>query len=617
MDIRNYFDLNKTKVISENDKNKSNQYMKYYFNESNLVKRKKYLMDAFHVNPKNTNVLIQLGITNITSQNRSIVQDAFYLLEQIFSSQYVDDEICIHIPPSKYILSQMSRYYFYIHYYDRCYKYLDLCEQSNYMKDDSQMIQKCCFIHGFYTKNEIKPSFEKQNQYYQNILKKPTINIEYSMTIYGEQGFDKVYDYLFLSPFNLEIYYELNFNIWMNYYYKLIKKTFNVFDVFETKYIKKQKIKLGIISAFFYPSNSVIEDFKNMINRLPEDLFDITYIFVPENVSNERHFVYKHKKHILISNQLGNNWYNYAKFNMVKEQFDILFYLESTMSSKIYRLCMNKLAHKQCVSHGHPVTTGITNDIMNYFISWEASELPYEQSKKHYSETLLWIPKESMHQYYEPRVKNNISKISNQLCFDIDRDYFSDYVPSDGNWYLCMQKPFKLHPIFYESLVKILEKDPKARILLHKENNKDNHEICLQYFRDLSGDLSRVHWIPCLEHHRLMSLYKLSNVILDSYYAGGCTTSREAMEIGKVIITKPEKYLGGRWTYAYYNKIGINDFIAKDYDHYVDLALEIGKNIEKQIESEKKIRENVHKLFYCKESVESWVNIFKTMLIKT
>jgi hypothetical protein len=617
MDMRNYFDLNKIKVISENDKDKSNQYMKYYFNESNLVKRKKYLMNAFHVNPKNTNALVQLGMTNITSQNRSIVEDAFYLLEQIFSSQYVDDEICIHIPPSKYILSQMSRYYFYIHYYDRCYKYLDLCEQSNYMKDDSQMIQKCCFIHGFYKKNEIKPSFKKKSEYYQYILKKPTINIEYSMTIYGQEGFDKVYNYLFLSPFNLEIYYEINFNTWMNNYYNLIKKTFNVFDVFETKYIKKQKIKLGIISAFFYPSNSVIEDFKNMINRLPEDLFDITYIFVPENVSNERHFVYKHKKHILISNQLGNNWYNHAKFNIVKEQFDILFYPESTMSSKIYRLCMNKLAYKQCVSHGHPVTTGITNDIMNYFISWEASELPYEQSKKHYSETLLWIPKESMHQYYEPRLKNNISKISNQSCFDIDRDYFSDYVPSDGNWYLCMQKPFKLHPIFYESLVKILEKDPKARILLHKENNRDNHEICLQYFRDLSGHLSRVHWIPCLEHHRLMSLYKLSNVVLDSYYAGGCTTSREAMEIGKVIITKPEKYLGGRWTYAYYNKIGINDFIARDYDHYVDLALEIGTNIEKQIESEKKIRENVHKLFYCKESVESWVNIFKSMLIKT
>mgnify|MGYP001310421990 CR=1 FL=1 len=75
--------------------------------------------------------------------------------------------------------------------------------------------------------------------------------------------------------------------------------------------------------------------------------------------------------------------------------------------------------------------------------------------------------------------------------------------------------------------------------------------------------------------------------------------------------------MGGRWTYAYYHKIGINDFIAKDYDHYVDLALEIGTNIEKQIESEKKIRENVHKLFYCKESITSWVNIFKSILIKT
>ena len=42
--------------------------------------------------------------------------------------------------------------------------------------------------------------------------------------------------------------------------------------------------------------------------------------------------------------------------------------------------------------------------------------------------------------------------------------------------------------------------------------------------------MNRVHFIPCQPHNKLMALYNLSDVVLDSYYAGGCTTSREALD---------------------------------------------------------------------------------------
>ena len=35
-------------------------------------------------------------------------------------------------------------------------------DQSNYMKDDSQMIQKCCFIHGFYKKMKLNQVLKKK-----------------------------------------------------------------------------------------------------------------------------------------------------------------------------------------------------------------------------------------------------------------------------------------------------------------------------------------------------------------------------------------------------------------------------------------------------------------------
>ena len=53
-----------------------------------------------------------------------------------------------------------------------------------------------------------------------------------------------------------------------------------------------------------------------------------------------------------------------------------------------------------------------------------------------------------------------------------------------------------------------------------------------------------------------MALYSLADVVLDSYHAGGCTTTREALEVGALVVTLPAKYLGSRWSAAYYTIMG-------------------------------------------------------------
>ena len=49
-----------------------------------------------------------------------------------------------------------------------------------------------------------------------------------------------------------------------------------------------------------------------------------------------------------------------------------------------------------------------------------------------------------------------------------------------------------------------------------------------------------------------MAMYNLCDVVLDSFFFGGDTTSREAFETGAIVVTLPSPYLGGRWTQAYY-----------------------------------------------------------------
>jgi len=130
-------------------------------------------------------------------------------------------------------------------------------------------------------------------------------------------------------------------------------------------------------------------------------------------------------------------------------------------------------------------------------------------------------------------------------------------VPSDGNWYLCMSKPFKLHPEFSNFVTGILRADPNARIILHDADIPE-HQRIIRRRLETAGVNSiefkqRVHFVPVQPHHRLLALYELSTVVLDGYPAGGCTTTREVLELGKAIITLPAKFLGSRWTLGYYN----------------------------------------------------------------
>ena len=84
-----------------------------------------------------------------------------------------------------------------------------------------------------------------------------------------------------------------------------------------------------------------------------------------------------------------------------------------------------------------------------------------------------------------------------------------------------------------------------------------NKDIYMNRLRLAGVDLSRVGFVQQQPHHRLMALYSLADVVLDSYHAGGCTTTREALEVGALVVTLPAKYLGSRWSAAYYTIMGV------------------------------------------------------------
>jgi hypothetical protein len=204
-----------------------------------------------------------------------------------------------------------------------------------------------------------------------------------------------------------------------------------------------------------------------------------------------------------------------------------------------------------------------------------------------------------------------VSNLNNNIDSDLNTD-------NNINLYVCMQKPFKVFPEFDELVCGILKKDLNGHVILHKETRSgyNHHKLTfVQRMINAGCDMKRIHFLDSQPNHKLLKLYSTANVVLDSYPAGGCTTTREALELGKAVITWPARLLGGRWTLGLYNIIGLESkikkqLIASSTKEYIEMAVNIGTNhiLRKEIELEiyNKTQTN---LFYRNEAVDEWENI--------
>ena len=194
------------------------------------------------------------------------------------------------------------------------------------------------------------------------------------------------------------------------------------------------------------------------------------------------------------------------------------------------------------------------------------------------------------------------------------------FVPAAPRWYVCMQKPFKFTPAFDRMLAAVHARDPEGVLLLHEIQHKGKHEVSehnkrmyTERLRRAGVDLARVAFVPLQPHHRLMALYSLADVVLDSYHAGGCTTTREALELGALVVTLPARYLGSRWSQAYYRIMGVTDLIAANVSEYADIAVGMARDAAQRAAMRGRILANVHKLFHQDAAVRAWSTLLQEL----
>ncbi|MCL4202553.1 MAG: TIGR03032 family protein [Pirellulaceae bacterium] len=254
-----------------------------------------------------------------------------------------------------------------------------------------------------------------------------------------------------------------------------------------------------------------------------------------------------------------------ARQRIADQDLDVLIFADVGMDSLTSTLARSRMAAVQCVTWGHPDTTGSPH--IDYFLSSELLELP--EADGHYSERLVRLPRLATH-FPRPALVDVAPPLDRSQRQALASGFGLD---PQRHHYLCPQTLFKLHPDFDAVLAAIIEADPRAEIVLLEGRVQHWTALLRERFqRTLPDGDRRIRWLPAQPRDAFLRLLAAADVVLDPLHFGGGHTSYEALALAAPVVTLPGEFLRGRITQALYRAIELTDLITETPEAYVETA---------------------------------------------
>lgn len=352
------------------------------------------------------------------------------------------------------------------------------------------------------------------------------------------------------------------------------------------------RIRVGFISQFMR-NHSIGKVARGFIAELNRDLFEVYVINIPPSVLDDTaRWIRARADHNLT---LASNLCE-GRAQIAALELDILFYQDIGMEPFSYFLAFARLAKVQCVSFGHPDTTGIPN--MDYYVSNDLYEP--DDAANHYTEQLIKLHElPTLAYYFRPPVPHDLPTRT-ELG-----------LPSDARLYICPQTPFKLHPDFDDLIRGILERDAAGRVLLFSGSCLQWSLLLRKRFNRVMPEVAdRITFLPRQPYLRYMQFLSAADVVLDTPHFNGMITSLDALATCTPIVTLPTALQRGRVTQAMYRTMGIDDGVAHSADEYTNMAVDIATNADRRHALRSLIAERNPHLFEDRRTVGEFERFF-------
>lgn len=349
-----------------------------------------------------------------------------------------------------------------------------------------------------------------------------------------------------------------------------------------------RRLRVGFISDYFY-NHTIGMLNEGLIERLSRERFEVVLFLTPgPDDALRRHLRMVAGRAVDIPNDLDA-----ARRIIAEVQLDVLYYTDIGMSPFTYFLAFARLAPRQCLTWGHPDTTGIPT--LDCFLSCDAMEP--EDGEAHYSERLIRLPGPTVcyrrPQLAEPR--------KTRIDFGL---------PAESRLYLCPQSLFKIHPDYDEALIAILRRD-RDGILVFVDPRGQGAALVQRLAAKGPDVAGRIRLLPGLAAANFIALTADADVMLDPFHYSGGKTSLEALAFGTPVVTWPGAFMRGRHTLGFYKLMGLDDCVATDPADYVDRAVRLGTDPLLRGQVRQRILERCGVLFDDEASIRAIEDFFQ------
>jgi predicted O-linked N-acetylglucosamine transferase (SPINDLY family)/MoaA/NifB/PqqE/SkfB family radical SAM enzyme len=350
-----------------------------------------------------------------------------------------------------------------------------------------------------------------------------------------------------------------------------------------------ERLRVGFASNYFF-QHSVSKLFRGWIEQLDRQRFEIFVYNLfpgdPDDWATQTGLSADHVRH-----RVGDlkAW----AAAIAGDRLHAVIFPEIGMESMALRLACLRLARIQCAAWGHPVTTGLPT--IDYFLS--SALMEPDDGESHYREKLVRLPNFSV--YYEPLPADTGSLTRKSLGLG-----------EEGVVYVCCQALYKYLPAHDHVFPAIAAKVPSAQFLFIADGNPATTETVRARLnrafaaRGLEGGRHLV-FAPSVAPAEFPSLLRAGSIYLDSIDWSGGNTTLEAIACDLPIVTMPGELMRSRHSAGLLKRIGLDQFIARDAQAYVDLAVRLGNDAKARAEAGGLIAANRIKLYRDVESVRA------------
>ena len=349
---------------------------------------------------------------------------------------------------------------------------------------------------------------------------------------------------------------------------------------------RSRRIRIGFVSMHFR-LHSIGRINHGFISALRRDKFEVTVFSLTRHDDALARKIRADSDHYV---QFDGEPLARIEQVIAGHEMDVLFYCDVGMDALSYFLAYSRLAPLQCVSWGHPDTTGI--DTLDVFVSAHALELP--EAGAHYSEELVRLPAWIMPGYQCPPQPTSLKPRS---AFGLG---------DDSHIYACPQSLFKIHPDFDRAIAEILREDPRGEVVFLEGRHAHLGAMLKQRLdRTIPDVKGRIRFLPGLSWQDYLNLISISDVMLDPFHFGGGNTTYESLAMGIPVVTLPSRFLRGRFSLGCYLKMGMTECVAGTTAQYAETTLRLGTDADYRHFVVNKIAETRSVLFDNYEMVKA------------